>query len=137
MPVAHRKKRNAPPAEKRVRNAKFQADLAPAEERALRALKQDLQLRSNTDFLIDAVALFRWAVAERRAGRQIISETKSGERRVLVLPRLERVAPELQLPWVEIEWTERELQSLVELATAPEPAPPTPALIRAMQGLPK
>jgi hypothetical protein len=137
MPVAHRKKRNAPPAEKRPRNAKFQADLAPAEERALRALKQELQLRSNTDFLIDAVALFRWAVSERRAGRQIISETKNGERRVLVLPRLERVAPELELPWVEIDWTESQLADLARLASAPEPPPPTPALIRAMQGLPR
>jgi len=69
-------KRNA--AAKRMRNAKFQADLAPAEDRALRALKEDLQLRSNTDLLADAIALFRWAVAERRLGHRIISEAEGG-----------------------------------------------------------
>jgi hypothetical protein len=31
-------------------------------------LKEELQLTSNTDFLSDAVALFHWAVSERRLG---------------------------------------------------------------------
>ena len=43
-------------------------DLAPAEDRAVRLLKEELQLSSNTDFLSDAVALFRWAVSERKWG---------------------------------------------------------------------
>src|SRR5690348_6627425 len=103
MPV--RPKRNQPAAARRTRNAKFQADLAPAEDRALRALKDDLQLRSNTDFLADAVALFRWAVSERRLGHRIVSETPTGERKVLVFPRLERVAPEANLPRIQIAWT--------------------------------
>jgi hypothetical protein len=132
-PMPLKVKRNPPAASKRIRNTKFQADLAPAEDRAVRTLKQELQLRSNTDFLSDAVALFRWAVSERRLGRRIISETLSGERNVLVLPRLERVAPEANLPRIEIRWNERELASLAKLASAPAAQPPTEALVRAMR----
>ena len=130
MPFKTRRK----PAETggRKRNTKFQADLAPAEDRAVRTLKQELQLRSNTDFLSDAVALFHWAVSERKLGHHIISETPSGERKVLVLPRLERVAPEASLPSIEVSWTERERAHLAELASA-EPQPPTDALLRAMR----
>jgi hypothetical protein len=99
----------------------------------VRGLKQELQLSSNTDFLSDALALFRWAVWERKRGRRIFSETETGERKELIFPRLERVAPELALPRVEILWTSRELESLAELASK-EPAVPTEALIRAMRG---
>ena len=122
------------PTGKRPRKAKFQADLALAEDRAMRALKEELQLTSNTDLLSDALALFRWAVSERKLGRRIISESASGERQVLMFPRLERVAPDATLPRVEIEWTERELESLRKLASAPEADRPTEALIRAMRG---
>jgi len=125
------KKRRA--AAERARKTKFQADLAPSEDRTVRLLKEELELTSNTDFLSDAVALFRWAVLERRLGHRIISESASGERKVLVFPRLERVAPDLMLPRVEIKWTERELASLAELA-AQEANPPTEALIRAVRG---
>jgi hypothetical protein len=121
------------PAMKRARKAKFQADLAPAEDRAVRVLKEELQIGSNTDFLSDAVALFRWAVSERKLGHRIISETAGGERKVLVLPRLERVAPEVALPRIEIQWTERELESLAELAAEAKVRRPTGALIRAMR----
>jgi len=117
----------------RARKAKFQADLAPAEDHAMRVLKEELQLTSNTDFLSDALALFRWAVSERKLGHRIISENLSGERQVLMFPRLERVAPDLALPRVEIQWTERELESLAQLASAPKADPPTEALIRAMR----
>jgi hypothetical protein len=117
----------------RARKTKFQADLAPAEDRAMRALKEELQLSSNTDLLSDALALFRWAVAERRLGRRIVSESPGGDRQVLLFPRLERVAPAVALPRVEIQWTERELESLRKLASAPEADPPTEALIRAMR----
>jgi hypothetical protein len=119
--------------ERAARKAKFQADLAPAEDRMVRGLKQELQLSSNTDFLSDAVTLFRWAVGERKRGRRIFSETEAGEKKELVFPRLERVAPELALPRVEISWTAREIESLAELA-ASEPAQPSEALIRAMRG---
>jgi hypothetical protein len=121
------------PLSKRPRKAKFQADLAPAEDRTMRALKEELQLASNTDFLSDALTLFHWAVSERKRGHRIISESANGERRVLVFPRLERVAPEIVLPRIEIQWTERELGSLAELASAPEAGRPTQALIRAMR----
>ena len=125
-----KKSAQAPPAR---RKSKFQADLAPAEDLMVRGLKQELQLNSNTDFLSDAVALFRWAVGERKRGRRIFSEAETGERKELVLPRLERVAPELALPRVEIAWTPRELESLAALA-AQEPAPPTETLRRALRG---
>jgi hypothetical protein len=120
-------------AEQATRKSKFQADLAPAEDRMVRGLKQELQLSSNTDFLSDALALFRWAVWERKRGHRIFSETEAGERKELVFPRLERVAPELLLPRVEISWAPRELESLADLASR-EPADPTEKLIRAMRG---
>ena len=118
---------------KMVRKPKFQADLAPAEDLMVRGLKQELQLGSNTDFLSDALALFRWAVGERKRGRRIFSENESGERRELVFPRLERVAPEVALPRVEIAWTPREMESLAELVSG-EPASPTDSLRRALRG---
>jgi hypothetical protein len=128
------KQANKPPqTPKGSRKSKFQADLAPAEDRMVRGLKQELQLNSNTDFLSDALALFRWAVGERKRGHRIFSETETGERKELVLPRLERVAPELALPRVEISWTSRELESLADLASR-EPAHPTETLLRAMRG---
>jgi hypothetical protein len=133
MPLKNRKKRLDPSAAHRPRKTKFQADLAPAEDRTVRLLKQELQLSSNTDFLSDALALFRWAVSERKLGHRIVSESASGERKVLVFPRLERVAPDLVLPRAEIQWTERELESLAKLASAAEADPPTDALIRALR----
>jgi len=107
--------------------------LAPAEDRMVRGLKQELQLSSNTDFLSDALALFRWAVRERKRGHRIFSETETGERKELVFPRLERVAPEVALPRVEISWSPREIETLADLASS-EPAQPTEGLIRAMRG---
>ncbi len=120
-------------AHKPARKVKFQADIAPADGLTMRLLKEELQLASNTDFLSDALALFRWAVSERKQGHQILSESATGERRVLMFPRLERVAPDLALPRVEIEWTKRELHSLAKLASAAEANRPTEALIRAMR----
>ena len=92
-----------------------------------------MQLTSNTDFLSDALALFRWAVSERKLGHRIVSESASGERRVLLFPRLERVAPDVALPRIEIKWAGRELESLAELVSAGEANQPTDALIRAMR----
>ena len=46
-----------------------------------------------TSFHSDALALFRWAVSERKRGHTIVSESVTGERKILVFPRLERVAP--------------------------------------------
>lgn len=114
---------------KRPQKTKFEADLAPVEDRTVRLLKQELQLSSNADFLSDAIALFRWAVSERKLGHQIVSESMRGERKVLVFPRLERVAPDVVLPRVEIKWTKRELASLAGLTSAPEAKAPTEVLI--------
>jgi len=128
MPRTERPRQTAP----KIRKTKFQADLAPSEDRMVRALKEELQMSSNTDFLSDALALFRWAVSERRRGHTIVSESATGERKILVFPRLERVAPEVALPHTEIQWTGKELESLAELASR-RPAKPTEALIRAMR----
>jgi hypothetical protein len=120
-------------ARQRARKSKFQADLAPPEDSRLRALKAELQMTSNTDFLVDALTLFGWAVQERRRGHRIVSESSSGERKILVFPRLERVAPDVDLPRIDLHWSEREIESLAELAQR-QPAEPTEALIRAMRG---
>ena len=127
------KKRVEMLAVKRPRKTKFQADLAPAEDRIVRLLKEEVQTTSNTDFLSDAVTLFRWAVSERKLGHRIVSESPSGECKVLVFPRLERVAPDLVPPGVEMKGTRDELESLAELASASEAKPPTEALIRALR----
>ena len=52
MALKTRKKSVEAPTGSRRRKAKFQADLAPAEDRNLRLLKDELQLTSNTDFLM-------------------------------------------------------------------------------------
>src|SRR6202050_23885 len=129
--ITKNKTKEAPPR-KQIRKSKFQADLAPSEDSMVRALKTELQLTSNTDFLSDALALFHWAVSERKRGHRIVSESATGERKILIFPRLERVAPEVTLPQVDIRWTDKELGSLAELA-AGQPADPTDALIRAMR----
>ena len=129
-PLRNRSTRLRP---KMARKPKFQADLAPIEDNTVRSLKQELQLTSNSDFLSEAVALFQWAVSERRRGCRILSESAGGDRKILVLPRLERVAPEAALPHVRIEWTAKELENLAKLVSA-EPAKPTEALVRALKG---
>lgn len=122
MALKTRQARKQPQPHKTARKSKFQADLAPAEDRMVRS-----------DFLSDALALFRWAVWERKRGHRIFSESETGERKELVFPRLERVAPELALPRVEISWTPRELESLADLASR-KAAHPAETLIRAMRG---
>jgi hypothetical protein len=133
MALKTRRAKKQAQSSKASRKSKFQADLAPAEDQMVRGLKQELQLSSNTDFLSDALALFRWAVWERKRGHRIFSESEAGQRKELVFPRLERVAPEVALPRVKISWTLRELESLADLASR-EPANPTETLIRAMRG---
>ena len=130
MTLAAKSKPN--PTPQRPRKSKFQADLAPSEDSSLRALKAELQLTSNSEFLVDALTLFRWAVLARKRGHRIVSESASGERKILLFPRLERVAPDVDLPRVDLHWSEREIESLAELALG-QPARPTEALIRAMR----
>lgn len=121
-----------PEAIPKNRKSKFQADLAPSDERLLKSLKEDLELASNTDFLSDAVALYRWAVEERRQGHRILSESASGEKKILLFPRLERVAPIVELPQVNIAWTEREVESFSALVAGDAPTP-SEALQRVMR----
>jgi hypothetical protein len=64
----------------KVRKLKFQAELAPSEDSIVRALKAELQMTSNTDFISDALALFRWAVSEWKRGHVMVSESSTGER---------------------------------------------------------
>jgi hypothetical protein len=129
--ITKNKTKEAPPRNQ-IRKSKFQADLSPSEDSMVRALKTELQLTSNTDFLSDALALFRWAVSERKRGHRIVSESATGERKILVLPHLERVTPELALPRIDIRWSQAELENLAKLASKP-PAEPTDTLIRAMR----
>ncbi len=132
MRTAIKEKAKIPASSPKTRKSKFQADLAPSEDGMVRALKAELQMTSNTDFLSDALALFRWAVSERKRGHVIVSESSTGERKILVFPRLERVAPEVALPHVDIHWSDKELESLAQLASG-QPAEPTKALIQAMR----
>lgn len=136
MPSIARKRFAAPVAQgntkPRVPKTKFQADLAPTEDQMVRRLKVELEMSSNSDFLVDALALMRWAVSERKRGHRILSESGTGERKVLLLPRLERVAPEVTIPQAEIAWTPEELESLAELVTG-KPAEPTKLLVHAMR----
>ena len=113
-------------------STKFQADLAPSDAAALALLKEQLEIRSNADFLSEAVGLMRWAVGERRRGNRILSETVAGERSVLITPSLERVAPQEELPITELHWTPEQLTTLAQLMSA-TPAHPTPELKRAMR----
>lgn len=116
----------------KVRKTKFQADLAPSEDQMVRRLKAELEMTSNSDFFTDALALFRWAVIERKRGHRILSESATGERKILLFPRLERVAPEVNLPQAEISWTAQEIESLAQLVSG-KPAEPAEALVRAMR----
>ncbi|MBI4903642.1 MAG: hypothetical protein HY820_08405 [Acidobacteria bacterium] len=115
------------------RKLKFQADLAPADDRSMRVLKEQLQISSNTDLLADALSLYQWAVSERKRGHRILSESATGERKELLFPRLERVAPRDELPHVEMKWTAEQLESFAELMSARQAKPPTEALIRALR----
>lgn len=123
---------NKPRSRRTRTQSKFQADLAPSDANTLQRLKEELETRSNADFLAEAVALIRWAVSERRRGCTILSESATGEKRILVSPRLERVAPEPALPHVELKWTREQLESFGRLASG-TPAAPNAALIDLMR----
>jgi hypothetical protein len=110
---------------------KFQADIPVRDEQVLNCLKEELEVRSNADFLTKAIALFRWAVDERKKGCKIFTMSPLGEQRELVMPELERIAPELNLPFRSVGWTVDELDNFAELATKKQPQP-SEHLIRAM-----
>src|SRR5260370_28555299 len=93
--------RNARHRSKSARKPKFQADLAPIEDGAVRSLKEQLQLTSNSDFLSEAVALFQWAVSALRQESMILSESARRDMRYLVLQLLHRAPPQSTLPHVK------------------------------------
>lgn len=68
-----------------------------------------------------------------QAGATHCQRNARWERKVRLFRRLERVAPEADLPRTEIHWTEGELASLGELISSVRPQPPTAALIRAVR----
>ena len=81
---------------------------------------------------------FRTLAAQRKRGRRIFNEHETGERRELVLPRLERVAPELVLPPVEIdrrmEGGVTQLRAKVTILNAPNVAPKDVAIEKSASG---
>ncbi len=112
---------------------RFQADVSPREAQMLDRLKAELDIRSNAELLTESVAIVRWLVRERRFGRMVASFSEDDRPlHELVSSLLERVAPEHDLPYVQLKWTETQLASLAELTSA-DPAPPTEALVRAMR----
>jgi len=110
-------------------SVRFQADLTPKEAAMLDSLKEQLEIRSNADLLSNTLAMLSWLVRERREGRIVASFVEDHPVHQLVWPLLERVAPEYELPRVQIDWTSEELASFAKHASA-EPATPTPALVR-------
>jgi len=84
---------------------RFQAEIPTRDQRVLSSLMRDLEIQSNAELLAHLISIARWAVVERRQGRRIASLGAQGPVRELVSPLLERVAPEHQLPCVEIHWT--------------------------------
>lgn len=110
---------------------KFQADIPQRDEQVISCLMEELEVRSNADFLTKAVTLLRWAVEERKKGCKIFTMAPGGQPRELVMPELERIAPELELPWRSVGWTIDELDNFGKLASKEQPEP-TSDLIRAM-----
>lgn len=114
-----------------VTKTKFQADIPQKDEQILNCLMDVLEVRSNADFLTKAITLFKWAVEERRKGCKIFTMSPLGHQRELVMPELERIGPEVNLPWSSVPWTVEELESFAKLIKA-EKAEPSDHLIRAM-----
>jgi hypothetical protein len=110
---------------------KFQADIPQKDEQMLNCLMDVLEVRSNADFLTKAIALFRWAVDERRKGCKIFTMSPLGHQRELVMPELERIGPEANVPWTSMGWTMEELDNFGAMATGEQPEPGE-HLIRAM-----
>ena len=110
---------------------RFQAEIQNKDAAILHSLMSDLEIQSNAELLSQTLAITHWLVSERRQGRKIASVGSEGPIRELVSPLLERVAPEHELPYVEINWTPEQLAELAVLLSA-EPAEPTQKLVRIM-----
>jgi hypothetical protein len=116
-----------------MRTVKFQADLATADDVVLKRLMEALEVRSKADFLAKAIYFFQMAVAERKRGNRIAFLSPDGSRKQIVLmPELERVAPQLNHGLIELEWTPEEIENFHRQSAEPQPEP-TEHLIRAMK----
>ena len=102
---------------------KFQADIPPRDEQVLNCLMEVLEVRSNADFLSKAIALVRWAVDERKKGCKIFTMNPLGQQRELLMPELERIAPEFDVPWTSVGWTTGELDNFASMTKAEQPEP--------------
>lgn len=117
----------------RISTVKFQADLAAADDDALKSLMKILEVRSKADFLAKAIYFFQMAVAQRKRGNRIAFLSPDGSREQIVLmPELERVAPRFNQGLVELEWTQEEIANFHKQSVEPQ-AEPTEHLIRAMK----
>jgi hypothetical protein len=112
---------------------RFQAEIPSTDAAILQSLMRDLEIQSNAELLAQTLAITHWLVSERRQGRKIASIGEQGPIRELVAPLLERVAPERELPRVEIQWTPQQVADLAALLTA-EPREPTAKLVSIMKG---
>jgi len=112
---------------------RFQAEIQSKDVVILHSLMRDLEIQSNAELLAQTLAITHWLVSERRQGRKIASVGEEGPIRELVAPLLERVAPEHELPYVEIKWTSEQVTELGALLSA-EPPEPTPKLVRIIKG---
>ncbi|MGA9622887.1 MAG: hypothetical protein WBQ65_00335 [Bryobacteraceae bacterium] len=62
----------------------------------LKALMEQAHMSTQKDLINDALTLFEWAVAERKAGRAIGSMDETNQKyREVVMPSLERAASKM------------------------------------------
>ena len=116
-----------------MRTAKFQADLAPSDFAVLQTLMNQMEVRSKADFLSTAIYFMQWAVAERKKGYRIATVSPDGSRvKEVVMPELERVAPQIDLSFSQLDWTKEELDNFKRLTAEQQPEP-TEHLVRAMK----
>ncbi len=111
---------------------RFQVDLNEKDRAILASLRQDFGMRSNTELFSQLLAMASWAVRQRRQGRKVASLENEKAVCEFVSPLLERVAPEHELPRVQVDWTPEQLSSLAALASSEAPEP-TRDLARAMK----
>ena len=108
---------------------RFQAELSPTDAAMVDSLKAQLDIHSNAKLLTEAVAIVKWLVTERHAGRRIASFEADTPARELVAAVIERSAP--LLPRVELPLTAQQLERIRALLSA-EPPEPTATLVKAL-----
>lgn len=112
---------------------RFQAELSPADAAMLDSLKTRLGIHSNAKLLTEAAAILKWIVTERQSGRKITSLSEGTPVRELVSAVIECSVSEPPPPYVELQWTPKQLDRVHALLSA-EPQEPSEALIKAVSG---